>query len=539
MQNSIEYLSGTIPGGIYLYLLVVITAVIVLYFMYRSSNLITQKKFTRWCIAVFLIITLLYALLWFLNPPAAQYQRYTIDIFESETENNWFGEYLSGCLAENVADYTGRKTFQLYSRDLYRITPADSVANPAFRARLYREMPVQRVLQGEVIQQGSGFRVNLRLCSFPENKIIKQAEAQFSLPQMGPFIRWASAQFSHEIPFSEEIFEKQLTPGDSLLVLAERAFFKKQYKKSNSILTSINSSENNPDVALWRNYVNIKLAALQKDTTWEKPFDLKTPQWRNKLAGARKILVDRLRQGDRRLMSNIMVAESYIWEERYGLAEVFLDEAYAANPFFIETLLNLSFLHRSRYSEFGFSSAEGIYLYILNLCPVAEDVLLKWGRLVLEGNPVYTAPAELVRKQLNRYLKINPLSPAAWILLGQFYSRAGAREEARQAFLKADSLQPDNAAIRYNLGVLFYEWDRVEQAENYFKQAVALNDYSDAHVYLGRIYQLQGDCNAALREYRYRVARRQGPDDKFALEAMKGIRECLAAMDSSAAETVP
>ena len=59
---------------------------------------------------------------------------------------------------------------------------------------------------------------------------------------------------------------------------------------------------------------------------------------------------------------------------------------------------------------------------------------------------------------------------------------------------------------------------------------MSLDNYLDAHLYLGVIFQERGQYEKALERFRYRVAHKTDEDDYYAQQAMKGIRECLDAL---------
>ena len=48
---------------------------------------------------------------------------------------------------------------------------------------------------------------------------------------------------------------------------------------------------------------------------------------------------------------------------------------------------------------------------------------------------------------------------------------------------------------------------------------------------IGVIYKNRGEYEKALKKFRYRVAHKKDDDDYYAVQAMKGIRECLKALD--------
>ena len=68
------------------------------------------------------------------------------------------------------------------------------------------------------------------------------------------------------------------------------------------------------------------------------------------------------------------------------------------------------------------------------------------------------------------------------------------------------------------------------KAQVYFENAISYQNYLDAYLYLGAVLKEQGRYEEALAKFRYRVSNKTGDDDYYALQAMKGIQECLAAL---------
>ena len=195
-------------------------------------------------------------------------------------------------------------------------------------------------------------------------------------------------------------------------------------------------------------------------------------------------------------------------------------------------LSNLAFIHPSRYREFGMVDRQSIYLKILDLCPIEESVLIQWSDAILLGNPSYSAPPKHARRLTRHYLSLNPHSYRGWLMLGKIYAQALDRPRALEAFFNADSISPRNGLICYNIGALYYEWHQPERAEEYIIKAIEYNNYLDAYLYLGAILKDQGKYQQALEKFRYRVANKQGDDDFYAYQAMKGIQQCLEALEN-------
>lgn len=532
MQDWIAYLSGNLPGGIYLYLVIAVSTFFILYFMYRVNDLFTGKHFVGWLIVSLIILTAAYAGLWLKNPPHSVYKRYSVAIFRSNTPDNWLGESLTHAVSDLVRPYRSSREYFFPYYWLYRINPSDSIRNPTFVEHIYQTMPVQKVLAGKIDLQGDVFTARMELRTYPSGEVVQRFQDRFNLDRPDDFFDWLGSRFGNSIPFQKEITKSPLYTLSRKLVLARRRFFQRRYHESLQILKSIDHEIGNlSEYDRWIQFARLKLAGEEGwQAPAQNPHSEVKPQWVEDIERVRNRLLQFLQTGRQDERLNLMVAESYIWEQKFSSASIFLKEAYIENPFHIDVLLNLTFLHSSRYRELGFDDPDAIYRKILTFCPIEESVLLKWSEYVLQGNPSYTAPLEFAKNFVNRYLRINPYSYRVWTMLGRIYANEGARQRALQAFLRADSLYPKSGFINYNLGVLFYEWEKPDSAERYFKLAVTYDDYMNAHLYLGALYKDQGKYEKALREFRYRVAHKQGEDDFYAYQAMKGIQECLNAL---------
>jgi tetratricopeptide (TPR) repeat protein len=538
LMNIISYLSGHVPGGIFLYLLVVVVTFLILIFMNRVNELFTRKHLLRWGLLAVIFYTAIYAVIWFNNPPAHVLKRYGIEMQEENRGNTWFSRYLAETLSGQAQSYISDREYFFPNSWYYRVTPSDSGASLSFRQKIFSAMPVQRILSGVVNRENNKFRVSMTLRRYPSGEVVRQAVGEFSRYDIAEFINWTRQQFSDVFPFVTAKNSSAITPPDSLLEVARQYFYEAQYQKC---LESLSRADpfggNNPLYDIWRQYAEIKLAGeVSIGAKPANPYSAELPDWQRRLEKARTLLLDYLRLQKKQAFLDEIVAESYIWEKDYSSAGLFLKKAFVENPFNINVLLNLSFLHYSRYREFGFSGVQEIYQRILDICPVEEQVLIRWCENVLQNNPSFSAPPKLARKRIEYYLQMNPHSYKAWLMLGKVYAQGVNREITLKMFMKADSIFPGNAVVAYNIGVLYYEWGKLDPARKYLEQAISSDNYLDAYLYLGVIFRDEGDYEKALEMFRYRVAHKQGEDDFYAFQAMKGIQQCLDALEKKSAE---
>jgi tetratricopeptide (TPR) repeat protein len=500
--------------------------------MKRVNELFLRKHLVRWFLISFFIYSVIYGLLWFDNPPPQVYRRYGVSISGETVRDIWFGRYLTDVLQKNLEPFTSETEYLFPEAWVFRITPTDSALSWKFKQQIYEKIPVHRLLAGRVMREAKQFNIRLELLDYSQKKIVKMAEGKFNTYNIQEFVLWVRKEFGNNLPFIVPKTNKSYSQPDSLLELIKVQYYQGRFNEALKVLKQANEGDMpNPDYATWQQFVNIKLAGdLSRQKTIINQYSAEAPSWQVTLEKARNHLQGLLRLGRESAEIDIMLAESYLWEEDFAGAEIFLKKAYVENPFNIDVLFNLSFIHRSRYLEFGISDRQDIYLKILDLCPIEENVLVQWSDAVLLGNPSYSAPPKYARNRTQHYLDINPYSYRGWLMLGKIYAQALDRTRALEAFMMADSISPHNGLVHYNIGALYYEWHQPDRAKVHITKAIEYDNYLDAYLYLGAILKDEGKYEEALEIFRYRVANKKGEDDYYAYQAMKGIQECLDAL---------
>ncbi|MFP5211999.1 MAG: tetratricopeptide repeat protein [Acidobacteriota bacterium] len=120
---------------------------------------------------------------------------------------------------------------------------------------------------------------------------------------------------------------------------------------------------------------------------------------------------------------------------------------------------------------------------------------LKVAEVYLENDMFSEAEKHYVR-----VLKTNPQeSIEAYNRLGIALRRQGKFKEAEKYYLMALKVYPDNAAIYYNLGVLFMNREQFDSASQYFKKAIQLEpDFKEAREKLDTLVRMvQGKAKAS------------------------------------------
>jgi tetratricopeptide (TPR) repeat protein len=188
----------------------------------------------------------------------------------------------------------------------------------------------------------------------------------------------------------------------------------------------------------------------------------------------------------------------------YPGAEAVLDSAIRLNPSDPELLWRMSRLYvvwgdvtRSDAKEKMYRDAEK-YAYRALLADSANanvrtSMAAALGNIAMfEGSKGKVRLANEIRRQLDAALALNPDDDVALSILGTFHRQIGkvswierqlaamfigslpegGFEEAEVALKRAVALNPRFMRHRYELGVLYVDWDREEEAKEVFREAV-------------------------------------------------------------------
>ncbi len=532
MSDIYKYLSGNVPGGFALYLFLIIVIFGVLFSISRRNDLFTPQRFRIWFGVIWLAITAGYVVLWFDEPPETALHRYSTRIFTRNPADRWLAYYFRDEISRTLKPYRSATNYLYWQQwNLWANVDCADGNDPRCE-EIIRLLPIDELITGEINRKGERYGFHLTITRSRSGRVEYEYEWVFDKQQPEKILQDVRKRLAQFFPLRDPA--PAFEPADSLFVLAKEAFYRGEYEKSGEWCRQLAAKHpRNREIGKWYFYNQIRLAEELKKKDQTVPPPGKTP-WQVMLTEARRFLIPLAKEQmtgsaiDERMMN--MIAESFMLEEYFGDAEQFLKIAYGENPFDVYVLENISLLNPDRYRDLKFRDEEHLLSKILQICPIQENVLQRYVEALLISMPVSKTARIRAREALTRFLKLNPASPRGWLLWGKYQLAVFDYRAAFDAFLKADSLEPHSALVQYNLGVTAYRLKEIDQAEKYFQNAVSWGDYLDAHLYLGVIYQSNGEYQKALQEFRYRVAHKQGEDDYYALQAMKGIRECLAAL---------
>lgn len=158
-----------------------------------------------------------------------------------------------------------------------------------------------------------------------------------------------------------------------------------------------------------------------------------------------------------------------------------------------QALLMAMQLHQQGYWD----AAEELYERLLKLDARNANALHYLGVLLHTR-----ARSEDGIKRILQSIALDPKVPDWHSNLGNVYLNLGRLEEAADAYAKAAELAPNNAAVLNNLGALRRAQERYDEAENAYFKALELDPKrADAHNNLANLYNQMGRIELSLQHF--------------------------------------
>ncbi len=225
-------------------------------------------------------------------------------------------------------------------------------------------------------------------------------------------------------------------------------------------------------------------------------------------------------------------------EPRYLDAEFAM---MAANDLYgrdYQLFYNLSFMNKMRWESFRLGSREAILKKALAINPAGFDAYLELGRHYIQNSRPHDHVSQLALDHFSMAHRLRPQDLDAIVGLVTAYDYMSYYKEAMALLDETIRRYPDRSELYYSLGVVHYhqaavhgarekprdQADELSKAEINFRKAVELSNHGYAHLYLGKIYDMQKKRNEAIEEFRIcmKILKK---DDPYREEARKKLRE--------------
>ena len=526
MNDILTFISGHVPGGLLLLFFILFSVNVALYFFYKSSKLFSKDVYKNKAWKYNLTIVGMYIFLWIYLQPAKLPDRVIILPFQNAAKADFV---LCEAVEQQVGAHLANK-YMLYRWDwFYHTTNPDSVDLKQYRNDLAQRLGISVIISGDIVENKEGFTIHFDIKNSGHIK-----SGQISAKSIELTIR----QLIDKIIYYTDIITKDTKDSTTekfpyqKFTKAKRIFLDRDYKRCLAL-----SDRSQLKFQILRANALLKMGIKNLPKTAEsnlKP-DFDDPYFKR----VKQILIPYSKKGEDTAELNLVLGQLYLYEKDYGMAEICLEKARSQDRYNSRIYYYMSFLLVDRIRELNFKDRIDVLNYCARLDPGYSEAIYELANEYYNTGPGIpnSSHTENAIKVLQDYLKINGNQPAILSLLGKIYLQSKFTEDAMNIFRRLLQLEPKSAEANYDLGICYFHIKDYEKAEQLFKKAIELEDHSDSYVYLGAIYELRENWDAALHYFRERIKRKSGDDDKYAKEAMRGVRLILARMKKDSVES--
>ncbi len=517
MQEWMDFLSADIPGGVFLLFFALVVANLSLLFL-RSSGLFTKEKLKRNLLTANAVILLLYTALWFVMQPPRPQERVIVlptrsessfqltpsslklaQIFERAAINNLTDRYLFHRW-EWLYETLGQKEAQTYENWI----------------KAARALNCRYLIESELRSSG---KILIRIAD-----VKKDDSSTFTLFNDDRF-----EQVLNKVDDELGLFANPpvvVEKADTVLIAARLALIDGDFQQ---VLKLLKDRQDVPAKVL-KGVVYIKKGLARPfDAEKAKYVKIEIPEFDQ----AKKILVPVIKQRKDTPELDIWFGRMSIREREYTTAELFLKKAYVEDPENARVYFAFSFLRPDRLSDIGYQSRVAVLERATYFDPGYREAVYQLANEIYLSSSGTLAGSREAIAAIREFLKIKPEDPQMLSLLGSLYIKTRYPDKALPIFEKLQKRFPDDSDSYYNLGVCYYLKKQDSTALAYFMKAIRMDHHLDSYLYVGSIYKRMGKLDSALKYFRERVARKTGDDDRYAIEAMQGIRQTLIQIEEN------
>jgi tetratricopeptide (TPR) repeat protein len=467
MTHLWRLISGNVPGGFALLLVILVSFAAIWEFIYRAGETLPTKTYRKWRLLGPLIIVVIYALLWVQTPPKLKPR--LIAIFpDAGGLSSWQNQAIADITARSLRNTLERALINPWEGASDYTAPSLTVAKKAGYEVFKVEASVSSLEEVETKAQQLGHSV---LKTLGDKKTL--ADPFNSKPDRKAleYYYWGRSEFLYGRLDSARIILSQAVSFDSVFIPA--------------------------------------LIALARC------FELSGDR-----AGAHSLLITAVRQAATSSEAMLALGEYFLRGFEWDGTESALKVVLADEPMQPRAMLGLTHIHPDRLKDLYLNTPTALAEEAIRLDPAYEQARVVWvDQLTPKG---YSAKA---RKILMQGLEINPESRELWLKLGALDIQFGNPEAARKIYQDLINKDPNDILATFNLGVVQYHTKQYDAALETFRQIQAMDGPVDHLYYLGMIYKIKEDREKARFYFYKRWERRSGTNDEFGQRAGRMVAE--------------
>jgi len=521
LSHSLNWTWVNLPVLSPIFLVILASIIFILFYLYKTSELMNKKKLT-WLLITFIFFFILANILIIQKnqPPQIKFRLSLIPVQSDSTlaQSNWIGQALWNILTQQLQSSVADQAIISPVEWTQGVVKVDSIYDVDYLKKLNSQLGAEYVLAGklsgndaspnftyQMIQtQSSEVIINRSFLLVPQNlpeissKIHDEILDYFDID---PKIKEAGIRYT-----SPDVYQKYLN--------GNKYYQQKKYQFALELAEQTILADSGIIAAFLLAGKSWLMKGLEKKSNGESPIEEfeKAKQWLTQTVALDSSCDE----------AYSFLGEYYIYRERWSLAEQMLVKAYHLNAHNPRLCLSLSRLHPFRYQKLGFKNEQQLFKRAIFINPCYEDAYLMLADYYLFENKRKKAI-----QILEQILEINPNSVPVLMALGKIYLVRNEILKIIEIFNRVLELEPNNSNAYYNLGILYYNSEDYDTAERFLLRAIAIDNHLNAHLYLAYLYEIKGEYNKAIKYLRNRIRYGKGLDDEFAEEARKHLVKLL------------
>lgn len=523
ISDQIAYLSGKIPGGIWLVPILGIIFTLIWFTVWKGTGFWSRKHYHRLLWRGWLILIILYSIAWSINRPPPIPIRIIVsaDLSDTNNDNAWQVRGIADLVEQRLR--ISPKSFTLINEEFCPVLKGIS-GNSARLDSLAHLMKVQWLIvampPGDK-SAGSFGKIRIQKHKgkgYSERASITAAGESFIASSLKSADETARALGDE--PLGDDWQFGMVQPTEDQLSELYRAFLLRdngQFDLATSVFATLKSS--NPK--------------------WQRPYLELASTWLLHMStghadSIRQVLFDGLDVDSHNPEMYPLLGRYFLEYSNWQEAESALKIAYNYDSGDPRTFFYLSRLTNSRLSELPMKSKKELLEWAINLAPGYEA-----ARIAMVRGNLFKFEYREALNLLNEGLVINPNSTLLLLSLSATNLELGRKEVAAQACRKILSIEPENSDAYYNLGIALVSMDKYDEAISMFERSLTLGGSQNNLYYIGIAYERKGDFKKAIESYRRRLSDYHSTDDRTAEAARERIKTIEKEMVQGGSQRTP
>ncbi len=561
MEKFNRFLSGEVPGGFFLYLIIIGILLFFRWYMNRHSPVVNKKRLSIVIFTLIVVVSITFLAIRFARPPKPDPVYLGILPFENENAPGDLSlqpsiEVYSGA-GWAIAETASRFSESASPPHLYFLRPEwmmNSFDNDSLgKVSIFDEnrllewavlIKLKYLVAGTYKITPNAVNINAVIYETTTRKKLKQ------IPTSIPLVTgkdWAEKINEVALQLTKTLYElcdEKLDESKMDIGFSQTAGLL-DYSRGRKLLAQklIDSSLNSFNMALEADSTNSltwygmglvhgELMIRTQDGKRFQQLQNRT-EYYLKMAG---------QKNERFEPSVSALAKYYLFfkpDPRYLDAEIALIGANELYDRDYTVYYVLSYMQKLRWESFGLSSKEEVLKKAITINPSGFDSYINLGRSFLELSKAHDYRAKQAMEYYNIAHQLRPADFEAIIGMVTACDYVGHYDRAIKLLEFAEKLYPAKADVYYNLGVVNYhignsykpkkktkeEREQYQIAEAYFKKAIQLKPgHGYAYLYLAKIYAEFKNDQQAIESLRM-VMKLLDREDRYREEARRKLNE--------------